>query len=94
MTGIALNPRYHFIIFSIFFSQNVQNNVLSIELWQVRLFETNCGSLTQYGMKHMRAFANICNNGVGQAAMEDACMTACGRKLLEQWIPSVGRYSA
>ncbi|GKC99917.1 vacuolar-processing enzyme, partial [Tanacetum coccineum] len=25
-----------------------------------RLFEKHCGLLTQYGMKHMRAFANIC----------------------------------
>ncbi|KAL3818189.1 hypothetical protein ACJIZ3_004094 [Penstemon smallii] len=43
----------------------------------VRLFEAHCGSLTQYGMKHMRAFANICNNGVSQDEMEEACMVAC-----------------
>ncbi|KAJ0482853.1 putative legumain protein [Helianthus annuus] len=30
----------------------------------VRTFETHCGSLTQYGMKHTRTFANACNNGV------------------------------
>ncbi|AQK73110.1 Vacuolar processing enzyme 1 [Zea mays] len=28
----------------------------------VRIFESHCGSLTQYGMRHMRAFANICYN--------------------------------
>ncbi|KAJ6326912.1 hypothetical protein OIU78_013908 [Salix suchowensis] len=43
----------------------------------VRRFETHCGSLTQYGMKHMRAFANICNGGVSQASMEEACFAAC-----------------
>ncbi|OIT37385.1 vacuolar-processing enzyme beta-isozyme, partial [Nicotiana attenuata] len=43
----------------------------------VRLFELHCGSLTQYGMKHMRAFANICNNGVSRDAMEEAFMAAC-----------------
>ncbi|KAF5478450.1 hypothetical protein F2P56_005009 [Juglans regia] len=43
----------------------------------VRLFETYCGSLTQYGMKLMRAFANICNSGVSQTLVEEACMAAC-----------------
>ncbi|XP_058764244.1 legumain isoform X2 [Vicia villosa] len=45
---------------------------------KVRVFETHCGSLTQYGMKHMRAFANICNSGVSEDSMEEACMAACG----------------
>uniref|UniRef100_UPI00174F7D81 Asparaginyl endopeptidase n=1 Tax=Clitoria ternatea TaxID=43366 RepID=UPI00174F7D81 len=44
----------------------------------VRVFESHCGSLTQYGMKHMRAFANICNSGVSESSMEEACMVACG----------------
>ncbi|KAL8139220.1 hypothetical protein V2J09_005241 [Rumex salicifolius] len=43
----------------------------------VRVFEEKCGSLTQYGMKHMRALANICNHGVSLPAMEEACATAC-----------------
>ncbi|KAA8521895.1 hypothetical protein F0562_012791 [Nyssa sinensis] len=60
----------------------------------VRLFESHCGSLTQYGMKHMRAFANICNNGVSQAAMEDACMAACSGHISRQWNPSKQGYSA
>lgn len=42
------------------------------------MFETQCGSLTQYGMKHMRAFANICNSGISEASIEEACMAACG----------------
>ncbi|KAJ7944780.1 Vacuolar-processing enzyme [Quillaja saponaria] len=60
----------------------------------VRVFETHCGSLTQYGMKHMRAFANICNNGVSQAAMEEACMAACSGHDVGQWHPSNKGYSA
>ncbi|XP_030945423.1 legumain isoform X2 [Quercus lobata] len=43
----------------------------------VRLFENYCGSLTQYGMKHMRAFANICNSGVSKVSVEEAIVAAC-----------------
>ncbi|KAJ8767654.1 hypothetical protein K2173_018212 [Erythroxylum novogranatense] len=59
----------------------------------VRLFETHCGSLTQNGMKHMRAFANVCNNGVEQALLEEACVAACnGYNGI--WHPSNLGYSA
>ncbi|KAL9387210.1 hypothetical protein Peur_020334 [Populus x canadensis] len=61
----------------------------------VRRFETHCGSLTQYGMKHMRAFANICNGGVSQASMEEACIAACsGHEFGEYLRPSDQGYSA
>ncbi|KAL0373061.1 UNVERIFIED_CONTAM: Vacuolar-processing enzyme [Sesamum calycinum] len=60
----------------------------------VRLFEAHCGSLTQYGMKHMRAFANICNSGVSSADMEDACMAACPRQESVGWSPLITGYSA
>lgn len=62
----------------------------------VRVFETYCGSLTQYGMKHMRAFANICNSGVSQASVEEACMAACdGRDRVRGHLhPSNRGYSA
>ncbi|KAI0501006.1 hypothetical protein KFK09_019224 [Dendrobium nobile] len=60
----------------------------------VRVFESHCGSLTQYGMKHMRAFANICNNGISKEAMEDACSTACGGYNSEKWSPLRRGYSA
>ncbi|XP_047331620.1 vacuolar-processing enzyme-like [Impatiens glandulifera] len=61
----------------------------------VRVFEMHCGSLTQYGMKHMRAFANICNSGVSKDAMEKACMGACSMKNSVKWHPSnIGGYSA
>lgn len=43
----------------------------------VRTFESHCGSLSQYGMKHMRALANICNNGVSTDAMDKVSAEAC-----------------
>ncbi|PIM99077.1 Legumain [Handroanthus impetiginosus] len=60
----------------------------------VRLFESHCGSLTQYGMKHMRAFANICNSGMSFAKMEEACMAACGGRDSAEWSPLNRGYSA
>ncbi|KAK9143244.1 hypothetical protein Syun_012644 [Stephania yunnanensis] len=60
----------------------------------VRAFESRCGSLTQYGMKHMRAFANICNNGISKEAMKEACMAACGAYNSQIWSPGRGYYSA
>ncbi|KAI6702246.1 hypothetical protein NL676_011382 [Syzygium grande] len=59
----------------------------------VRVFETHCGSLTQYGMKHMRAFANICNGRVTRESMEEACASACGGHG-GLWHPSNLGYSA
>ncbi|KAM0938251.1 putative legumain protein [Dioscorea sansibarensis] len=43
----------------------------------VRTFETHCGSLSQYGMKHMRAFANICNAGIRTETMTEVAAQAC-----------------
>ncbi|XWS61935.1 hypothetical protein CRYUN_Cryun07bG0167600 [Craigia yunnanensis] len=70
-----------------------------VDDWQclksmVRLFETHCGSLTQYGMKHMRAFANICNSGVSQSLLEEACVAACSSHDPRQWHPSNQGFSA
>ncbi|KAK6262941.1 hypothetical protein QUC31_008757 [Theobroma cacao] len=70
-----------------------------VDDWQclksmVRLFETHCGLLTQYGMKHMRAFANLCNSGVSQSLMEQACVAACSGHDTRQWHPSNQGYSA
>ncbi|RLM74129.1 vacuolar-processing enzyme beta-isozyme 1 [Panicum miliaceum] len=44
----------------------------------VRIFESQCGSLTQYGMKYMRAFANICNSGISETKMRESSISACG----------------
>ncbi|KAL4307798.1 hypothetical protein AHAS_Ahas16G0314300 [Arachis hypogaea] len=43
----------------------------------VRTFETHCGSLSQYGMKHMRTFANICDAGIHKDQMDEATAQAC-----------------
>ncbi|KAG5524748.1 hypothetical protein RHGRI_031428 [Rhododendron griersonianum] len=43
----------------------------------VRTFETHCGSLSQYGMKHMRSIANICNAGIREEQMAEASAQAC-----------------
>ncbi|KAF2286263.1 hypothetical protein GH714_012947 [Hevea brasiliensis] len=43
----------------------------------VRTFETHCGSLSQYGMKHMRSLANLCNAGIGKEQMAEASAQAC-----------------
>ncbi|KAF0927892.1 hypothetical protein E2562_036809 [Oryza meyeriana var. granulata] len=43
----------------------------------VRTFEAHCGSLGQYGIKHMRSFANICNAAVSHHAMANAASQAC-----------------
>ncbi|CAO2819805.1 unnamed protein product [Amaranthus hypochondriacus] len=60
----------------------------------VRTFEKECGSLTQYGMKHMRAFANICNKGILQSEMEEVCIAACSGHNGGEWHPSFYGYSA
>ncbi|KAM0858963.1 hypothetical protein ACQ4PT_047496 [Festuca glaucescens] len=60
----------------------------------VRVFESHCGSLTPYGMKHMRAFANLCNNGVSEAEMKEASIGACGGYNSAKWSPLVLGYSA
>ncbi|KAI3804352.1 hypothetical protein L1987_25830 [Smallanthus sonchifolius] len=64
-------------------------------MWQeVRTFETYCGSLTQYGMKHTRTFANICNAGVTKKAMDDATKKSCGSFKMGQWDPEIVGYSS
>lgn len=45
----------------------------------VRAFEKYCGSLSQYGMKHMRSIANICNAGITTEQMAEASAQACPR---------------
>ncbi|GKE50882.1 vacuolar-processing enzyme, partial [Tanacetum coccineum] len=57
-----------------------------------RLFEKHCGLLTQYGMKHMRAFANICNNMVEKSAIEEAFIATCSGKNIGPYV-SLGAHS-
>ncbi|KAM0908367.1 hypothetical protein ACQ4PT_015520 [Festuca glaucescens] len=60
----------------------------------VRVFESHCGSLTQYGMKHMRAFSNLCNNGISEVEMKEASVFACGGYNSAKWSPLVLGHSA
>lgn len=51
----------------------------------VRSFETYCGSLSQYGMKHMRSLANICNAGMTKEQMAEASAQACVSVPSSRW---------
>lgn len=62
----------------------------------VRTFERSCGPLTQYGMKHMRAFANICNSGLDATKMATAASETCTEFALGSaiWAPVTSGFSA
>ncbi|CAL9083901.1 unnamed protein product, partial [Musa acuminata var. zebrina] len=45
----------------------------------------NCGSLSQYGMKHMRSLANICNAGISKEMMAEVSAEACISIPAGQW---------
>ncbi|XP_062202096.1 vacuolar-processing enzyme-like [Phragmites australis] len=51
----------------------------------VRAFEAQCGSLAQYGMKHMRSFANICNAAVRPEAVTKIAAQACTSIPSNRW---------
>ncbi|PIN13245.1 Asparaginyl peptidase [Handroanthus impetiginosus] len=60
----------------------------------VRTFETHCGSLSQYGMKHMRSLANICNTGVNTEQMAEVSAQACPTFPSNSWSSLRGGFSA
>lgn len=60
----------------------------------VRTFERHCGSLAQYGMKHMRALANICNEGISMDAMATVSAEACTQFPAGSWSSLQRGYSA
>jgi legumain len=48
-----------------------------VDSWQclrgmVAAWEGSCGPLGQYGMRHTRALANLCNAGLGPEAVREA----------------------
>ncbi|XP_064992533.1 vacuolar-processing enzyme-like [Musa acuminata AAA Group] len=51
----------------------------------VRTFEAHCGSLSQYGMKHMRSLANICNAGISKEMMAEVSAEASISIPAGQW---------
>jgi legumain len=74
---------------------------VSVDDWDclknmVRAFESSCGELTQYGMKHMRAFANICNAGIDATKMATTSAEACALSAFgsEVWHPVKTGFSA
>ncbi|EPS60990.1 vacuolar processing enzyme a, partial [Genlisea aurea] len=60
----------------------------------VRTFETHCGSLSQYGMKHMRTFGNMCNAGVNKERMDVATKQVCTNFPANPWSSLQRGYSA
>jgi legumain len=44
---------------------------------QVTTYEKYCGSLSKYGMKYMRAIANMCNVGVTMEKMAVVSIQTC-----------------
>lgn len=49
---------------------------------QVETYKTHCGKLSTYGKKHMRAFANMCNAGVGQSQFSKVVSQVCSNNNL------------
>ncbi|TMW84818.1 hypothetical protein EJD97_024310 [Solanum chilense] len=43
----------------------------------VKIFESHCGSLTSYGKKYVRGFANMCNAGIQRDQMDAAAKQTC-----------------
>ncbi|KAJ0601708.1 putative legumain protein [Helianthus annuus] len=60
----------------------------------VRTFETHCGSLSQYGMKHMRSIANFCNAGITKEQMMEASSQACPTFPSNSWSSLDNGFSA
>ncbi|GJZ80555.1 peptidase C13, legumain [Tanacetum coccineum] len=60
----------------------------------VRTFETHCGSLSQYGMKHMRSIANFCNAGITEKQMMEASSQACPAFPSNSWSSINNGFSA
>lgn len=51
----------------------------------VRAYETHCGSLSQYGQRHMRSLANLCNAGLNARQMAEASMKVCTSVPKSRW---------
>jgi len=57
----------------------------------VRQFESKCGQLTQYGMKHTRTFADLCNAGISPESLGEVADKACPGMSYGQY---AGKFSA
>ncbi|PKU69110.1 Vacuolar-processing enzyme [Dendrobium catenatum] len=45
----------------------------------IRIFETHCGSLSKYGMKHIHSLANICNAGISNETVAKVSAEVCSQ---------------
>ncbi|TKY63156.1 Vacuolar-processing enzyme [Spatholobus suberectus] len=46
----------------------------------IKTYESHCGTLSSYGRKYSRAFANMCNAGISQEQMVAASLQACPKE--------------
>ncbi|KAK7281549.1 hypothetical protein RIF29_09642 [Crotalaria pallida] len=46
----------------------------------MKTYESNCGTLSTYGKKNSRAFANMCNTGISEQQMAAASSQACPKE--------------
>eukprot|EP00850_Spirogloea_muscicola_P014114 SM000099S25220 [mRNA] locus=s99:254479:257061:- [translate_table: standard] len=60
----------------------------------VRAYEGECGPLTQYGMKHTRTFANLCNAGVRPEKVAAFAGEVCQTSSWQRQPVRDGRFSA
>eukprot|EP00850_Spirogloea_muscicola_P018295 SM000166S02476 [mRNA] locus=s166:79817:83389:- [translate_table: standard] len=60
----------------------------------VRAYEGACGPLTQYGMKHTRTFANLCNAGVRPEKVAAVAGEVCQTASWQRQPVRDGRFSA
>ncbi|KAH0451879.1 hypothetical protein IEQ34_019178 [Dendrobium chrysotoxum] len=63
-----------------------------------KIFEMHCGSLSQYGMKHVSSIANICNVGISNEIMAKVSAKVCSqipsniRRMLERYDVNVNNF--
>lgn len=48
---------------------------------QMKTYESHCGTLSSYGRKYSRAFANMCNAGISEKQMIAASTQACRERI-------------
>ncbi|KAK7260709.1 hypothetical protein RIF29_26979 [Crotalaria pallida] len=46
----------------------------------MKTYESNCGTLSTYGKKYSKAFANMCNTGISEQKMATASSQACPKE--------------
>lgn len=52
---------------------------------KLKLFKKHCGLPREQSLKHMRAFANMCNYVADKRAIEEAFILVCGMNNIEPY---------